>query len=118
MMRTMLGRLFLLWVLPVVVWAQPGGPLGLDVVQGFQSPPRDLPGTILTLINYVLVLVGVLALAYLVYGGFLYITSRGDDTQVEAAKHTLTYAIIGIVVIGIAAALVNFVVVGILNASF
>ncbi|TSC71942.1 MAG: membrane protein of unknown function [Parcubacteria group bacterium Gr01-1014_38] len=88
----------------------PGADLGAGVVQGYAPPARDLPGTILGIINFVLVLVGVLALAYLVYGGFRYITSRGEESEVEAAKGMITNAVIGIVVIGIAAALVNFVI--------
>jgi len=88
----------------------PGADLGAGVVQGYAPPARDLPGTILGIINFVLVLVGVLALAYLVYGGFRYITSRGEESEVEAAKGMITNAVIGIVIIGIAAALVNFVI--------
>lgn len=95
-------------------FGQPGGDLGVGVVQQYAPPARDLPNTILGIINYALVLVGVLALAYLVYGGFRYITSRGDEGEVEAAKGIITNAVIGIVVIGIAAALVNFVIGGIL----
>ena len=100
-------------LLPFSAFAQFGGPgadLGAGIVQGYAPPARDLPGTILGLINVVLVLVGVLALAFLVYGGFRYITSRGEESEVEAAKGIITNAVIGIVVIGIAAALVNFVI--------
>lgn len=95
-------------------FGQPGSDLGVGVVQGYAPPARNLPATILGIINYVLILVGVLALAYLVYGGFRYITSRGDEGEVESAKGIITNAVIGIVVIGIAAALVNFVIGGIL----
>ena len=85
--------------------------MGIDVVDGYEgSNQRDLPSAIMTIINYVLVIVGVVALAYLVYGGFLYITSHGDSGQVDQAKSTIINAVIGIVVIGVAAALVNFVV--------
>ncbi len=95
-------------LLPIVAWAQ--DPLGGGVVQGYAPPARDLPQTILNVINFVLVLVGVLALAFLVYGGFRYIASRGEDDEVQAAKSIITNAVIGIVVIGIAAAVVNFVI--------
>jgi len=92
---------------PQIVSAQ----MGLDVVDGYEgSNQRDLPSAIMTIVNYVLVIVGVIALAFLVYGGFLYITSHGDSSQVDAAKQTIINAVIGIVVIGVAAALVNFVV--------
>ena len=100
------------FLVPLFVHAQ----FGQQVVQGYGAPARDLPGTILFIINFVLVLVGVLALAFLVYGGFKYITSRGDETEVEGAKSIITNAIIGIVVIGIAAAIVNFVIGAVLVA--
>lgn len=95
----------------VFAQAQQTGELGRRYLSGFQGarPGRNLPDMILAIVNWTLILVSVLALAYLVYGGFLYITSRGDDTQVEQAKKTIVNAIIGIVVIGLAAALVNFV---------
>lgn len=98
-------------VLPFTAFAQrPGADLGVGIVNQYAPPARDLPATILGIINFVLILVGILALAFLVYGGFRYITSRGEDDEVEAAKNIITNAVIGIVVIGIAAALVNFVV--------
>lgn len=70
----------------------------------------DLPIVILRIINYVLALVGVIALAFIIYGGFTYITSGGNEDRVESAKGMIVNAVIGVVVIGIAAALVNFVV--------
>lgn len=91
--------------------------------EGLGAPPKvglptsSLPEIILMIVNYGLVLVGVLALAYMVYGGFLYITSHGDSNQVDTAKNIIIYAVIGIVVIGVAAALVNFVVMGVLSAG-
>jgi hypothetical protein len=99
-----------------VALAQGGGSMGLDVVDGYSPPARDLPGTILIIVNYVLVIVGVVALAYLIYGGFLYITSHGDSQQVDSAKNTIVYAVIGIIVIGVAAAVVNFVVGAVTNS--
>lgn len=86
------------------------GIFGEEVIFGYRPPARDLPGTILGIVNFVLILVGILALAFLVYGGFLYITSRGDEDQVATAKSIIVNAVIGIIVIGVAAALVNFVV--------
>ena len=40
-----------------------------------------------------------LALAYLMYGGIKWITSRGDKMQVEAARKHIVAAIIGLVVV-------------------
>lgn len=84
--------------------------MGLSVVNQYDPQARSLPDTIMVIINYALTIVGVIALAYIVYGGFLYITAHGDSNQVDTAKNIIVYAVIGIVVIGVAAAIVNFVV--------
>lgn len=91
--------------------------LDIAQAQGFGYIPSNvdvsktpLDELIFNIITYALILVGVIALGFLVYGGFLYITSHGDENQIDQAKKIITYAVIGIVVIGIAAALVNFVI--------
>jgi hypothetical protein len=48
----------------------------------------------------------------LIYGGIRYVTSGGAQDQVTAAKSTIMYAIVGIVVAILAYAVVNFVVNG------
>lgn len=96
--------------LPMVAHAQ-GGLSGVPPPTG--TAQGDLAQVILRLINYVLAIVGVVALAYLVYGGFMYITSAGNEDKIETAKGILVNAVVGIVVIGVAAALVNFVIRGV-----
>lgn len=95
-----------------VAWAQ--DKLGLKAAEGV-GLPGDLPGRILAIVNGVLIVVAVVALAFIVYGGFRYVVSRGDEQDVATAKNTLIYAVVGLVVIGLAAALVNFVVDAILG---
>ncbi len=57
------------------------------------------------IVNFILYFLGLIATIMVIYGGFLYITSGGDDT--EKAKKVLMYAAIGIVVVLISFALVN-----------
>lgn len=99
-----------LTLLPTIVFAQ-GGLTGAPIPSG--TARGDLASVILNIVNYVLAIVGVIALAYLVYGGFMYITSGGNEDRIDTAKRIILNAIIGIVVIGVAAALVNFVVRGV-----
>ena len=73
-------------------------------------PDTPLPAMILQLVNYALGLVGVLALGFIVFGGFLYITAHGESQQIEKAKGIIIYSVIGIIVVGLAAALVTFVI--------
>jgi len=74
------------------------------------TAPQDLPTVIMNIINYILGLVGIIALAYFIYGGFRYITAGGNEDTIAEAKRILSSSIIGIIIIGVAAAVVNFVI--------
>ena len=52
---------------------------------------------------------GLAALAYLVYGGFMYLTSNGNAEQVKNAGSTLLNAIIGLAIAISATTLVNYI---------
>lgn len=49
--------------------------------------------------GFLLPIVGVLFIIMLLIGGILYITSRGNQTQIDRAKKTLTAAIIGLLIV-------------------
>jgi len=68
--------------------------------------------------NWILGITGSLALLYFVYGGFLFLTSRGSMSQVEKGKTVLTQAVIGIIIIFGAYLAVNFLVANVLGAKF
>lgn len=57
------------------------------------------------IINFFLYFLGLVAVIMIIYGGFLYITSQGEDT--EKAKKVLMYSAIGIIIVLISFALVN-----------
>ncbi len=61
----------------------------------------------LRFVNFFLYFLGLVATIFVIYGGFLYITSQGDDGNVEKAKKILTFAAIGILIILISFALIN-----------
>lgn len=67
--------------------------------------------------NTLIFLIGAIAVIYLIIGGLRYVTSGGDSKAVTAAKDTILYAIIGIVVAVISFALVSFVVTALNNAK-
>ncbi len=60
--------------------------------------------------NTLIFLVGALAVLFLIIGGLRYVVSNGDAKQVEGAKNTITYAIMGIVVAILSFAAVQFVI--------
>ena len=75
-------------------------------------------GVFSRLTNTILLIVGLISVIMLVYGGLRYILSGGDSKKVTDAKNTILYAIIGLIISLLAFALVTFVlnsVVGITN---
>lgn len=61
------------------------------------------------IIQVVLGLVGIVAVAVMIYGGFTYLTSTGNPAKIAKAKNILLYGIVGVVVAGLAYAIVFFV---------
>ncbi|MBI3380197.1 hypothetical protein HY029_05580 [Candidatus Gottesmanbacteria bacterium] len=48
---------------------------------------------------FIFPIAGVMLLAYLVWGGFSYITAMGDPKKAEGARARLTHAVIGFLII-------------------
>jgi hypothetical protein len=71
--------------------------------------PDKLDVSFKAIANLLIFLVGAVAVIMLIIGGLRYVISQGDSAQVKAAKDTLLYAVIGIVVAILAYAIVNFV---------
>lgn len=61
------------------------------------------------IINIFSIIVGVVAVIMIIYGGFRYITSGGDSSKVGDAKNTILYAIIGLILVALAQFIVKFV---------
>ena len=92
------------------------------LAQGLISP-GDQPGAIAqqtggegdirefakTILNFILGFLGFIAVVYIIYGGFLYIMSGGDDGNVEKGKKIILNAAIGIIIILASFAIVNTV---------
>lgn len=64
---------------------------------------------IYAVVNRLLALVGIAAAIFLVYAGVKYIMSEGDEEETNQAKRQIIYAIIGLVVIGLSAVIVNII---------
>jgi uncharacterized membrane protein YvbJ len=61
------------------------------------------------IINILSVLVGAVAVIMIIFGGFRYVTSAGNDSNVSAAKNTILYAIVGLIIVALAQVVVHFV---------
>jgi hypothetical protein len=73
-------------------------PAGISLSQGITNT-----------VNTLLFIVGVASVIMIIVGGLRYIFSGGDPKNTSAAKDTILYAVIGIVVAILAYAIVNFI---------
>lgn len=69
----------------------------------------DVNGFVAIALNVVFGFIGVIAVVMIVLGGISYATSQGDPGKIQKGKNTILYGIIGLVVVLMAFAIVNFV---------
>lgn len=95
--------------------------LGLETVRSIATgqgitPPQGsatfsfVRKVIVQFARFLLYIIGAVALLSIVYGGFLYVSSAGDEGRAQRGKTALLYAAIGLLIASLSAALVNFFV--------
>lgn len=70
---------------------------------------QSLSDTVAKIINILSVVAGALAVVMIIIGGFRYITSAGSAEGTKAARQTIIYAIVGLVIVALAQIIVHFV---------
>ncbi|MES2876062.1 MAG: hypothetical protein V4678_01180 [Patescibacteria group bacterium] len=66
-------------------------------------------GIFRTITNVLLFVLGAISVIMIIIGGLRYVVSGGNATAVTAAKNTILYAIVGVIVALLAYAIINFV---------
>lgn len=79
------------------------------------APTKGLDDNVTAIINAVIGVLGIVAVVMIIIGGVNYMTSAGDAGKVKTAKNTILYGVIGLVIVVLAFAIVNFVIKGILG---
>lgn len=89
-MNTLYKYLFALVFIPTISWgAGLTNPLGVKTISGF-----------LELILKIIVQVGTpVAVLFIIYSGFLFVTARGDTGQITKAKETFMWTIVGTLIL-------------------
>ena len=78
--------------------------------------PTDIRAAIMNVTNWILGFISIIATLVIIYGGVLYLTAAGNEDNVATAKKTISYGIIGVVIAGLAYAMVIVVSTVILSA--
>lgn len=83
---------------------------------GTDASPQ-INNAIATAVNIVSVMVGIAAVIMIIIGGFKYITSGGDSSNISSAKNTILYAVVGLIIVALAQVIVRFVVARVTNTE-
>ena len=75
----------------------------------------DLKSWVSDVINLAIGLAALVCVVVLIASGYQYITASGDESKIEKATKSLTYAIVGLVICFISVILVQFVLRNVLN---
>lgn len=85
-----------------------------DLGIGIKCTKTDKTDAVITyvknILNVFLTLLAIIAIIIVIYAGVQYITAAGDQNKASTAKATIMYALIGLLVVGFAMVLVNFVI--------
>ncbi len=87
---------------------------GYDSSLTRQTNVRDF---VITLVNYALGFLGLLAVIIVIYGGVLYVTAAGEEERSGKGKKAITYATIGLLIVLGSFAFVNTVIESVSNGG-
>jgi len=71
---------------------------GLLNAQGSGLPQASIAGIIYNIMQWILSIIGVIAVIAFVIAGIIYLTSAGDEDRIQQAKRAMLYSIVGVIV--------------------
>lgn len=71
--------------------------------------PDDIGAILLAVVEILLRVGAFVAIGYVIYGGFMYMTSQGEPDKAKNAQQTIINAVIGLVIAIIATGVVSFI---------
>ncbi|MDP2586833.1 MAG: Ig-like domain-containing protein [Candidatus Komeilibacteria bacterium] len=98
---TLLMSIFIVavFVLPALALAQSADDFGINDLDSVNLGTRQLKDTIALVINIFLGFLGVIATGLIIYAGWLWMTSGGEEDKIADAKKIIRNAVIGLAII-------------------
>lgn len=102
--------LLILLVLPGIILAQ-GFEFdsGDEIATSLNLPTKDVESVVIKYIQYALYFTGMTTVLMILYGGLRYMTSAGNEETVKNAKAIVRNAAIGLMLVMLAWAILNFI---------
>ena len=80
-----------------------------NVKKAADNIPKNEDLNLVGVLNWFYALAGLVAAGFIVYGAVNYAMTQGDPGKVKQAGQTIAYALIGLAVVLLAAAITNFI---------
>ena len=74
-----------------------------------QNMPKNTSVEIVGILNWVYAFAGLVAAGFIVYGAINYVMTQGDPGKIKQASQTIAFAIVGLIIVLLAAAITNFI---------
>lgn len=74
------------------------------------APTNVGESQIAAILGTVYLIAGIVAVVIIIIGGIRYAASNGDSSGVQSAKNTILYAVVGLIVVILAASITGFVI--------
>ena len=84
---------------------------------GCEGNGNELPSIIENILEAIIIILGTVAVIFVIIGGVNYMTSSGDTGKLEKAKKTILYACIGLVICVLSFIIVNWTISAIKGAE-
>lgn len=95
-----------------------GVDVGIEEVDAAISLSQDDPRIMFArIINFILLFLGVIAVGLIIYAGFLWMSSGGNEEKISQAKNVLKNAVIGLIIILSSWGIVTFILNRLLQAT-
>ena len=103
-----------LWLMAAVIFCLPlisHAQVSVDLPSSFANlASQDVKTTIGNIVQMVIGFLGILIVLYMLYGGFLWMTSGGDEKKIEQAKQMIIAAVVGLLIVLAAFSITTFII--------
>jgi hypothetical protein len=72
---------------------------GNTIATSLKLPTKDAQSTVISVIQYILTFLDLVAVFLILFGGFRYLTSGGNEETIKSAREILKAAVIGLALI-------------------
>lgn len=108
-----LGVIFALTAVPALADLD----VGLDYGTYTGLGTKDIREGVMAIVQALLGFLGIIAIIIILYGGFVWLTSAGNEEKVSQAKKIITSGIIGLIIIFVSYAIASFVITQLMEAT-